>query len=130
MRRITIPKTVKLAVPTGEPEPGGHRSKLGAPFDWPFVDYLRDHVFVLPPWRSGDKNAFEAWCECSEVFHGALKEGDVVDVSDEAYEILLPMAMQQGVQLAPHIADVIKPYARAVLYAERVAVKPPKDKGD
>jgi hypothetical protein len=88
MKYLTVPAAVEVM------------NDQGKAVELTFDKFLADQVWPHPVWRLSKDN-YDRFVECVGLFKDC-KEGDVIELSDGAYEVFAPIASMRNEQLAPH----------------------------
>jgi hypothetical protein len=113
-RFVTIPKPV--------PVPPRFSVGGSAP-DFTFQDWFDRIVWNHEHWREG-KEQSEMYEMLYEKFDGA-EPGDVIELSDDQYDKLLPIATVKGEKILPGLSHVMNQLMKSLFFA---ATKDPRKK--
>ena len=127
-RYITIPKPV--------PIPPRFAAGSGAAAEFGFHDWFDRSVWNHEYWREG-KDQMELFEILYEKFDGA-EPGDVIELSDDQYDKLLPIATVKGEKILPGLSYVMNRLMKSLYFAatkdpakkEKASTKPEPEKGE
>ena len=112
MQEYTIPEHAKIPANN---EPGFVL--------YPYQNYLGEFVWGHEFWRSGDADTVAKRLlslQACQQKHEGKEPGDKVRLTDQQFKHMLPLVLQQGEKVPPHLVAPLTPYMIAITQAVEV----------